>query len=515
MANTIAWSYDLLSQPEQLLFRRLAVFVGGFDLVAAETVACPDGTPGAAAFEGVASLVEHSLLHQVPEPGGDPRYAMLETVREFALERLADSGEMDAVRAAHAAYFLALAERLIPEAPGASIVPWIAVIEGEHPNLRVALAWLGDTPDAEAFLRLATRLWQFWYYKGHLGEGRQWLEHAVARMDGAAATLRVKALHHAGQLAHYQGDDERAIPLLREALARSRRLDRSWLLPHTLLTLGVVEEDRGEYELAESLLRQALTLYREWGEPIQLAITTCHLGVVAYGRGELGTAAEVCAEALAIARSVNDPYSSVEALWVLGSIASEQGDRASAAAYFNEVLELVEIHRDRGGIVHSLACVGVHGVRCGHAEPATRLLGAAAAFREAIGLLAFLPERGKYEQAAVTARVALGEAAFVAAWSAGRALSMDQAIASAQDLVGALPPAAVPSVAAPPAAGRLTPRELEVLRLLVEGRTDKEIGTALHLSPRTVMRHVTGILTKLGAENRTAASHYALRHGLV
>ncbi|MGH2604823.1 MAG: ATP-binding protein, partial [Dehalococcoidia bacterium] len=214
MANTIAWSYDLLTPSDQRLFRRMGVFVGGFDLAAAEAVAREDGCAGV--FDGVASLVEQSLLHRVAGPHGEPRYTMLETVREFALRQLAANGEEAEARAAHAAHFLVLTERLIPDSPGEPIVPWIAIIEEEHPNLRAALEWLAGTNDTAAFLRLATRLWQFWYSKGLLSEGRYWLEQAVARVDRASSPLllHAKAYHHAGQLAHYQGDDERAILLL-------------------------------------------------------------------------------------------------------------------------------------------------------------------------------------------------------------------------------------------------------------------------------------------------------------
>jgi predicted ATPase/DNA-binding NarL/FixJ family response regulator len=516
MANTIAWSYDLLTPAEQGVFQRLAVFVGGFDLAAAEAMSCVGGSPDADApdtdaFEAVAALVEQSLLHQVPGPGRAPRYAMLETVREFARERLAGSGEADAVRAAHAAYFLALAKRLIPEAPGTPIVPWTAIIEAEHPNLRAALEWLAAASDATAFLRLATRLWLFWYLKGHLSEGREWLEQAVARVEGAPTVLQATALLGAGQLAHYQGDDVRAVPLLREALARSRSLDRFWVTAHALLALGVVSEDRGEYEHGEPFLREALALYRDEGNQSQAALTICHLGITRYGMGQLGRATEILAEALSLARAAGDQFTTRESLWYLALIACEQGDIARAAACLDEALTLL-LDDDPEGTAHCLACFGVLGIAYGHMATATHVLAAAEALRAEIGVMLGLPERAKYEQAAVVARQALGDGSFDVAWAAGQALPLAQVIAEARALATT---ASTPTALTPSARHGLTPRELEVLRLLVEGRSDKEIGAALFLSHRTVMRHVTGILTKLGVENRTAATHLAVRHGLV
>jgi DNA-binding CsgD family transcriptional regulator len=218
-------------------------------------------------------------------------------------------------------------------------------------------------------------------------------------------------------------------------------------------------------------------------------------------------------DALTMARAAADPFSIAEALWYLGLIAGEQGNATSAARYFNEALALVEANRDRGGIAYCLACTGVFGVGLGNVEPAARLLGAAAALREAIGMIAGLPERAKYEQATAAARQVLGEQAFATAWSAGQGLPLDRAIAEAREIT--LIAASPPTSAAPVAPYGLTPRELDVLHLLVEGHSDKEIGAALFLSHRTVMRHVTGILTKLGVENRTAATHVAVRHGLV
>ena len=287
-----------------MLFRRLAVFIGGCTLEAAEAVC---GEPGLDVLEGMSMLVEQSLLQRREVAEAVPRFGMLETIREYALTQLAASGEEDGTRAAHAAYFLALAEQLVPEAPGAEIVSWIGVIEREHPNLRAALAWFAEAADPTPFLRLATRLWQFWYYKANFREGRQWLERAVARADETSAALQIKVLHHAGQMAHYHGDDERAVLLLQEALARSRSLDPTWVTGHALLILGIVEEDRGEFARAEPVLREALALFQAGRQPSLgglngLSPGDCRVrggrdrasGQPPCGRGCVGTSGQPC-----------------------------------------------------------------------------------------------------------------------------------------------------------------------------------------------------------------------------
>jgi len=437
---------------------------------------------------------------------------MLETVREFGLERLEQSGEERAVRDRHAAWCLGLVERHIPESPVGPSAIWIAIIEAEYPNLRAALAWLASASDLEAFLRLATRLWQFWYDRGYLSEGRQWLERAVARAGGASAALQIKALHHAGQLAHYQGDDERAVSLLQEALTRSRGLTPTWVMPHALLMLGVVEEDRGEYEGAVPLFREARALFQDVGEQSLAALAVCHLGVVTYGSGQTAQAADALKDALAMARDLDDSFTIAEALWYLSLIACEYGDTIQAATYLEEALTHNLAYGDPEGTAHCLAYIGVLAIALGQAETAAHLLAAAEMLRREIGTISGLPERAKFEQAATTARTALGVEAFDAAWAEGRALSRSQIIAEARELAAAT--ASAPSVATLLPTHGLTPREREVLRLVADGRSNREIADALFISVPTVKRHLTNILNKLDLPSRSAATAYAIRHGL-
>ena len=215
MRDAIAWSYDLLSPEEQTLFRGLAVFVGGCTLEAAEAVCATDGNGALGVLEGITSLVDKSLLREEDGPDGEPRYQMLETVREFGLERLIDSGEEAEVRAAHAAHCLALAERTAPLVRGSEARTRLAVLEHDHGNLRAALAWFQARGEAEDFLRLAAALGYFWSMSGHWTEGNAWLEHALAA-DPRPSLARLEALENLGESAGYQGDVVRAEWVLRK-----------------------------------------------------------------------------------------------------------------------------------------------------------------------------------------------------------------------------------------------------------------------------------------------------------
>jgi non-specific serine/threonine protein kinase len=442
---------------------------------------------------------------------------MLETVREYGLERLATLGEGEAIRHRHAAFFLALTERVVPDIPlFESISPWFGMLETEHPNLREALAWLAGCADAEPLLRLATRLWLFWYLKGHFREGRRWLEQAASRSDEASGSLRAKAFLGAGQLAHYQGDDERAATLLGEALVQSRRVPGSWVTAHALLVLGIVEEDQGQYERAESLLWEALVLYRELGDQAQMALITGHLGVVAYGKGDLARSIAVLQEARAMAQAAGNAFSAEFAGRYLGLIACERGDPAPAAARFMESLAFVEAYDDPEGLAQVLACCGVLDTRFGEAERAAQMLGAAQAMRQRIGAIVGLPERAAYERAGAAACAALGDEAFTAAWAAGRALSREEAVALTRESAAAAmsfsPPTARYAADSPHG---LTPRELEVLRLVAQGRSNREIAATLFVSVPTVKRHLSTILGKLDLPSRSAATAFAHTHDLV
>ncbi len=539
MRNAIAWSDDLLAEDERWLFRRLAVFVDGCTAEAAEAVTSRGveesrsrAEKGAHAstplevLEGVASLVDASLLQvEQPPPGGHPelRYRMLETVREFGLERLAASGEERATRRRHAEWCLDVAERgAAARARGAVRPVLLDQLAAEHGNMRAALAWLAANGTAEELIRLAAALAWFWLHRSHRTEGRAWLERAVAR--GHEAGIRTvelaRALDGAAVLALTQGDDGRAAELSAEYLALSRELGDGWGTAAALNMLGVVSRARGDYADAARYLEEALALFRQRGDAGWTALALLNLGTVAYWQGDLDRAGGLLEEALALYRREDDAYGTAVALSDLALVAGEGGDRPRAAALLEESLERWRGVGTKEGLVDWLARVATLATASRQPELTARLFGAAEATREAIGYAFEGPERARQARTADAARAALGGPAFAAAVAAGRALSLIEALADASAfLASILAPAPAASVqpghnAAAVRVG-LTPRELEVLRLVVEGRSDKEIGDALFISRRTAMTHVANILGKLGVPSRTAAARAAAARGLL
>ncbi|MGH9380472.1 MAG: ATP-binding protein [Thermoanaerobaculia bacterium] len=573
MRGAIVWSHDLLNQEEQALFRRLAVFVGGFTLEAAERVmgdresvmgetAPPSPIPHSpsppSVLDLLTALVDKSLVDRGDAADGEPRFAVLETIREYALEQLAASGEEPTIRDAHAAYFLALAEQAEPKLTGPVQARWLDRLEREQPNLRMALAWLATHERAEEALRLAGALSHFWVVHGHLTEGRTWLERLLAHPSAGTGSTRSRAhalsgagtlayfqgdraraaacheqslalyrtagdmrgeavaLSNLGFQAHLQGDAHRAETLLAESLALCRELGDGRSMALALDKLGVIATEHGDQERAAALLEESLALFREAGDQWWIGVALLNLGVAAKHRGDAGRATACFWESLAISRTMGNHRLTAYSLSYLGLLAEEQGDLGGAVARYAEGLALC---RDLGGQLPTprfLEGLARTADDRGHPERATRLFGAAHALRIAIGSVMFPADRARYDRGVAAVRRTLGMEAFANAWEAGRKLTPEQAIDEA--LVVAMEPALVvdtkqPGVSA--AVRGLTPRELDVLRLLVEGRTDPGIGEALGISVRTVETHVASLLNKLGAGTRTAAAATAIRRGLI
>jgi DNA-binding CsgD family transcriptional regulator len=324
-------------------------------------------------------------------------------------------------------------------------------------------------------------------------------------------------------LAHYATDDERAVPWLEASLAHYRTIADGWGLAFTLAILGVVAEDAGDYDRAAARFAEGLVHARAADLPVETGILLFHLGIVAWGQGDRERAGEWVNEALAVQRASGDlGYGAAESLAFLGVFACEQGDFRRSVELQRESLSL---HLEIGSqevLAVSLANVAMLAVATQRPAVAARLFGAAVAQREAIGNPFKLPERAVYDRALDAARSVLRDDDFAAAWNSGRALSLAEAIAAAfaaldeiggQATSGAL--ASRPASTAPGALAGLTDRELEVLHLLVEGRSDREIAEALFISPRTAQGHVARIFTKLNVNTRTAAAAAALQAGLL
>ena len=522
MGDAVAWSHDLLAPEEQAHFRRLAVFAGGFALEAAEAVAGGVGDPGGDAFAMVEALVGQSLMHRLSAADADEaRFGMLETVREFGLERLAASGEEAAVRDRHAGHFLALAEAAEPHLllPGQG--PWLDRLAAEYANLRAALAWLEQAGEAEAMLRLAGALDRFWWVRGHYGEGRGWLERALTLGGDAPAALRAKALGGAGRLAVFQGDRRRGEALIEESLALWRGLGDREQAAVNLVRLGVAYIAQERYAEAAAPTAEALALYEELGEAAtalpRATIALTLLGDIAAAEGDHGRAEGYLAEALARQRALGFTWAASNALIRLGYLARLRGDLVAAAARYRESLDHAHADGDPTQVGQALVGFAAVALAWGKPERAARLLGAKATLDDIFGGSIHAPDRADQERTLAAVRAALGEGAFTTAWAAGRALSVEAAVAEAIE-VGVTPPVptgVVPSSAPVPADPfGLSPREREVLALLARRLSDKEIAAALFVSPHTASTHVKRVLGKLGAANRREAAAVAARHGL-
>lgn len=512
MRNAIAWGHDLLAPQEQILIRRLAVFSGGFTLEGAERVA-GEGSRGPSEgdrwldipsiVDGLGTLIDASLLQTEILPGAAARYRMLETIREFALERLEASGEADQIRSAHAAHFLALAEQIEFAELFLDGDQVMAVLEAEHANLQAALGWLQKSGQFELLLRFAATLGRFWSGLGHYQEGRDWLERAVAH-DGTVAN-RARALVALGFIKVYLGMNREAEISLTEGLAGCRDGGDTINAARALIGLGALATMEGDFDRGGAHLEECLTASQTMADRRLAGIVEgwaqINLAVIARALGDLELGDERLGEALRRMRDAGDIAGTIMALGDLGDLARDRGDHARSLELYREALGLGRERARTPGITYMIEAVGVVAVAVGQAERGAWLLGAAESLRERTGLRFQVAEnKVALEQAVTTARVALGEEAFATAWASGRSLG------PAQALEVALEPFPIAGVAGGPTPGAsLTPRETEILHLLAAGQTDAAIAATLFISVRTVENHVAHILAKLGVRTRTAA----------
>jgi DNA-binding CsgD family transcriptional regulator/tetratricopeptide (TPR) repeat protein len=439
---------------------------------------------------------------------------MLETVREFGLEKLEASGESDEIRQAHAAYYARLAARAEPELTGSDQVAWFDRLEAEHANLRAALEWT-IAHDPETGLEMAGALGRFWDHHSHTTEGRRWLEAALTSGDGRPSTPRAKALWAFGGLAIGQGDYQQAERLLADSLETARAVgDRYWS-GFALTALGNVTVFlRGDLDRATALHVEGLRLLREVGDRDGIAALLGNLGYVAYIKGDFAETVARSEESLALYRELRSFPGMASQLGNLGRALLELGEFERAEVLLKEGLILSRESGNKWYVFVALEGLAGAATARRRWEHATRLFGAFETLTEANHVALPPSDRATNERYLTTARRHLNEATFMAAWNAGRTMPLDQAIAEAlgvvPDEVPDTPPAAVPATAA-----GLTGRETEVLRLLAQGMSDREIAAALFIGTRTASFHVANLLAKLGVDSRTAAAAHAVRIGLV
>src|SRR5829696_10049616 len=431
MRAAIAWSYDLLTPEEQVLFRRLAVFAGGFTLEAAEAVTADPTDPSIAPFEGIASLADKSLVRQEAGFGGEPRFTMLETVREFALEQLAASGEDAAIRVRQASWSLALAETAgLDLEAGRVQAAWLARLDAELDNLRAAVAWFGVAGEPVNVLRLLSALSGYWAVRPYHAEVRGWLEPALCAAPNAPAAIRMAALHVAALTTSFLGDTPAAVAYAEEGLALARELNDPLSLGCALYAAGMAWAFSDDAARAAVPYEEAVTLLRKAGVTTWEALALAELGDTRLMTGDVAAAVPLLDEALALHRRVENPFGIAVTLGERAHAARMQGDQVLAARLFAESIAVAEgigSERVRMGAVAGLAGVAL---ALGQPERAVRLLGAVEAEGETSGV-------GRFSHAAHSARITaeartvLPEPVFVAAWDEGRHLSVADAVAEA------------------------------------------------------------------------------------
>jgi predicted ATPase/DNA-binding CsgD family transcriptional regulator len=608
LRNALKWSYDLLEREEQRLFQRLAVFVGSWTLEAADAVAYagqPSDTAGVSVLDELASLLDKSLLLQVEQEGEEPRLMMLETVREYGLECLAASGEMEFTRQAHAAYYLALAEEAEPRLEGSpQETMWLKRLGREYDNLRAAMQWSLEPGEAgqthEMTLRLGGALRGFWLARGYWSEGQNFLKHALVGSQGISRSVRVKAVSAAAQLALKRGDYDQAKVLAEESLGLYRELGDTAGCAFSLSLLGSITLRRDNYAAARSLTEEALVLFRQVGDQENATWCLFNLGIMAieqadysrgrglleetlrmhreqgskrgiaasllrlgwmihYSQGDPAAERSLLEESLALFRELGDKENIADSLNTLGWVVLQRGEAARAHSLAEESLVLFREMGQRPGIAESLLLLAkVAAVQGNHTEArrlyeeslslcrekgdkwdvafgleglasvvatqgeggwAARLWGAAEALREILGSPIPPVYHADYEHGVATTRTQMGEKVFAALWAEGRTMTPEQAVAAQGKATMPTPSPkgslSTPSAKTlPTALAGLTPREVEVLRLVAQGLTDAQVAEQLVISPRTVNWHLTAIYSKLQVTSRSAATRYAIEHHL-
>jgi predicted ATPase/DNA-binding NarL/FixJ family response regulator len=601
----LAWSYDLLTPQEQQLFRHLAVFASPFSLEAVEALGSLLTCPPSSLFDEMVALLNQSLLRRVESPDGTPRFYLLETVREYALELLLAAGELARARNAHAAYYLAFAEAedqsLLLPPPDAR---WQRLLQ-EYLNLKAALEWLLEQQELEAAFRLAVAARAVWSPGARISDGQRLLRHLLeaGEKQPVSLALRAQVLTTLGHLALWTGDLSQGAHAFEAALRLFEQEGDSQSAATVLLYLGIMEHQQEPSKSANDLMAEGLRRCREMASPAEIAYALFALGHTALFAGQFAQAEQWCGESLQQYQKLDNPWGIAANLHYLGWSAACQGDHAQACALEEEsiarfqamgnpapvmealvvlaserivlndaqgarflldtALELgrtggnsIAVARARWGLGHlaqhqgeweaaqalyqeslrmllskprptrirwmiaaSLEGLAAISATKGLAEAAVVRLSAAQALRAANGM--WNPagyDQRLAEHTSALARATLDEAAFGMLWARGQMLSPAQALAAEGSGQTHAAPVAIPAASAP--APRAAPqdftiREMEVLRLLAEGLSDKEMAARLMISPYTVNSHVQALYRKLGVHSRSAATHAALTQNLL
>ena len=558
MRATLDWSYGLLAETERVVLQRLAVFVGGWSLEAAEVVCSGSGVAPPEVLSLLTRLVDASLV-QVEQQDGRARYRLLEPVRHYAHAGLMASGELDAVRRQHADFFLSFAQHWETDAnvggPGRQAAH--AALDQEQDNLRAAMGWCLEQGEAEKGLSLSKAHWNFWVVRGLLTEGRGWLTRLIALPGAAEApTLRDVALTMSATLAFRQGSYDTTLEMYREVLPRLRQADNPFVLECALMDLGFIAMHQGDYEAARRHWGESLRAACAAGHRINEALASIGSGWVALLEADYSTARAWCEKGLALSRSVADNWAVSISLTVLGHVLVQQGDLTAARRILEEgvvlhrqigerfvlaeslhglgqlatvekrymearaaLLESLRLRQDMGdpsGSADTLESIAELAAADGQPERAVQLAGAAARVREAVGARQSQRGRAGLDRWLVPLQQLLGVEVTTLAWEAGRAASVEQAM----ELAHAPTEAPFSGSNRPPDRSghrvtELTSRQQEVAVLVARGLTNRQIAERLVVTEGAAAKHVEHILDKLGVGTRAQIAAWAAERGLV
>jgi predicted ATPase/DNA-binding CsgD family transcriptional regulator len=554
MNKAFEWSYHLLSSAEQALFRHLGVFSGGFTLQAVEAVCFAQDEPVDDVLNLLSSLVDKYLVRRNDDFEEESRFSLLFILRQFALELLQQSGELQDYQAAHCAYFALFAEKIEPKLNSNDQIYWIANLEREHDNLRAALQWSISCRKTDLALRLSSSLVLFWTHRNHLREGRRWLEKTLSltSTQKAPTDVHIKALRGVAWVERILGDQSAARFYYEQNLELSRKLEDPQEIAMAMGNLGYQIANQGDYTKGSRLLEEGITLLREIGDQIGLAHALNKLAVHAMYQRDFAYAKLLLEECLAIYRSLNNLEGIALTKGSLGSLEFYQGNYDQAMQLLDESYErhkglgqeyyrieglswLALVHMHKGNlltarqlyeeVIRGLNEIGAQTLlidtleglagiasKRGGMHRAAKLFGVAESLRETLVYPVSPADRPILEGLIDETRSRMKKDEYTKAWSEGRKLGqegMEKVIELAlepdyfpkQRLHGSSPTS-------------LTARETEILRLLAQGLGDVQIAQELTISPRTVNAHITSIFSKLGVHSRSAATRYALDHNL-
>ena len=551
---TIDWSHDLLSTSEQVMLRRLSVFSGGCSLATVKAVCAGEEVEYERVIELISLLVNKSLIVAQTLERTEARYSFLETIRQYAQEKLIASGEWSATHDRHLQCFLQLTEETALKLSGQYQQLWLNWLEGEHDNIRAALTWSLESSRTEAGLRIASALYQFWTIRDYVEEGLAWNERLLAQADeGISLLVRAKALTHSSLLAGFRGNTSAQMRYGREAAALAeaagdqgksilawalggqawaawadgdyqtvftlakreiqlyRELGNSYQLGMALSSWSFSAMSLGKYDEARAMLDEGLTLLREAGDPYRIAMALNYSGDLARCEQNYARAQAAYEESIALLRELGAVRDLASVLHNLGHTCLHLGDVERAHALFNESMTIQQAQQNTPGVAECLIGFAALAIVRDSPTAGARLLAAAVAIGGQRVAIAWAATRMEYEHYLARARARLTQAAFLAEQEAGRTFSLEQAVAYAQDVT-------LKAVAAQKARKKLdelSAREREVATLIAQGKSNGEIADELVVSKRTVESHIANILSKVGVTNRAQIVRWAIETGLV